>query len=112
MTIKSDVIAVLASVSIYPGAAPADAVKPFVIYKVAVTNPINTIHGTCPITATEFTFECWAATALEAETLATSVRTLINASTLIREKIPAPEDAYDAQADEYVEPVAYRFWHT
>lgn len=111
MTIKSDVIAIMTGIAIYPGAAPQDAAKPFVIYKVAPSTPVNTIHGTCPITGSEFIFECWAATALGAETLAASVRSLIDASSLIKERIPAPEDGYDPDVDEYVEPVAYRFWH-
>ena len=111
MSIKSDVIAILTGISIYPGGAPENVDKPFVIYTVA-TKPVTTIHGTCPITASEFTFQCWGRTALEAETLAASLCTLIDASALCRERIDPPETGYDPQVDEYVESVSYRFWHT
>lgn len=110
MTVKSDVITALVGITVYPGAAPQDAAKPFVVYKVAPNVPVTTIHGTTPITGHEFTFECWAASALAAETLAASVRAAIDSSTLVAERIPAPEDGYDPEVDEYVEPVAYRIW--
>jgi hypothetical protein len=114
MSIKTDVIAALAGspqIAVYPGAAPQDTPKPFVVYKTAASTPINTIHGTCPITGSEFVFECWGSTAAQAANLAETVRNMIDASALVKERIPAPEDGYDPEVDEYVEPVAYRFWH-
>lgn len=115
MSVKSDVIAVLttASIAAYPGAAPQGAVKPFVVYKVTAVEPINTIHGTCPITGSDFVFECWAATAAAALVLAEAVKAAIDAgASLVKQRIAAPEDGYDPEVDEFVEPVAYRFWHT
>lgn len=115
MTIETDVVSVLTAAgvtAVYPSAAPQDAAKPFVVYRVAKAQPITTIHGTTVITGSDFVFECWAANVEGARTLASSVRTAIDASvTLTKERIAAPEDGYDPDVDEYVEPVSYRFWH-
>lgn len=116
MTIETDVVSALTAAgvtAVYPAAAPQDAEKPFVVYRVAKVQPINTIHGTTVITGSDFVFECWAASAAAARTSAAAVRAAIDGAgaTLTFERIPAPEDGYDQDVDEYVEPVSYRFWH-
>jgi len=116
MSIETDVVAVLTagtppSWEVYPQAAPQDAEKPFVIYRVA-TEPVTTIHGTVVINRHTFTFECWGATASAARTAAAELRALIDASSLTKQRTTAPDNDYNAETDEYVEPVVYDFWKT
>lgn len=112
MTIQSDIITALAGVAngrVYPQIAPENATYPLVNYRILNKAPITTIHGTTLATDYTVVFECWAATYAGALTLADSVRTAINASTL--NKVPADEqgEEYDVQADSFMEPVYYVF---
>lgn len=114
-TIDEDVIAACTggtplSFKVYPQAAPKDAAKPFVVYR-RQTTPLMTIHGYAGISSHEIVFECWASKASDATATATALQTRIDATaTLVKERIAAPENDYAPDTDEFVEPIAYRFW--
>jgi hypothetical protein len=115
-TIDEVIIAALSAApalgfAVYPRVADEDAKKPFVIYR-RTSEPIMTIHGYAGITSHDVIFQCWAKRALDASAIALALRTRI-ASTegLVSEEILAPENDYAPDTDEFVEYVAFRFWH-
>lgn len=114
MSVQSEIVTALAAVAggrVFPQAATADAVKPFVIYKNNGSEPVMTINGYAGITRTSFTFDCWGATAQSALDTAASLRTALEISSFKWVREPTPDNGYDSESDEYVEPVVYSFWH-
>ena len=110
MTIQADIVTALAGVAsgrVYPQIAPENATYPLVNYRILNKAPITTIHGTTLATDYTVVFECWATTYSGALTLAESVRTAINASTLNKVETDEPGEEYDVQADSFMEPVYY-----
>ena len=110
MTIQADIVTALAGIAsgrVYPQIAPENATYPLVNYRILNKAPITTIHGTTLATDYTVVFECWATTYSGALTLAESVRTAINASTLNKVEADEPGEEYDVQADSFMEPVYY-----
>jgi hypothetical protein len=115
-TIDQAIIAALSAApalgfAVYPQVASQDAKKPFVIYS-RTSEPIMTIHGYAGITSHEVIFQCWAKRKRDASAIALALRTRITSTAgLIWEEILAPEDDYAPDTDEFLEYVAFRFWH-
>ena len=116
-TIDEAIIAALSAApalgfAAHPQGASQDAKKPFVIYS-RTSEPIMTIHGYAGITRHDVIFECWANRKRDASAIALALRNRITstAAGLVWEEILAPEDDYAPDTDEFIEYVAFRFWH-
>lgn len=115
MSLQSDFITALAAVAsgdVYPQAVPEDAELPFVVYRILNKNPLTTIDSANHNTQWLVSFECYADTYAGALTLAGTVKTAIEASSLVYYEESAPGEDYEPLLDCYMEPVFYGFWHT
>lgn len=111
MSLQSDLITALAAVAgghVYPQAAPQDADFPFVIYKEIASEPLMTFAGYAGSTKTTVVLDCFATTKAAALALSGAVQTALDASGF---REPQPASDYEAQADVFMESVAYSFWH-
>lgn len=120
MSIQSDIVSALsigsptisAGSRVHPQAVPQDADLPFVVYRRLSQEPVGTIHNAAPVaTKSVFVFECYAATYLEALSLADEVRSAITSSALEAYPIPTSGEEYAPAVDEFMEPVQYEIWH-
>jgi len=115
VSIQSEIITALASVAgarVYPDLAPQDAALPLVIYKRTAYEPLMKLDGYASLTKSTFMFECWATTKAGSLTLAGQVQTAIEASVIaVKFREPSTGDEYEVQVDQFVEPIAYSFWH-
>jgi hypothetical protein len=116
MSVQSDIKTALAGIAsnrVYPAAAPDAAALPHVVYRKAGAEPLMTLQGYAGTTRYTFVFECWARTYAEAITLAEQVRTALEAAAALKPmyREPADADDYEPVVDEFLELVAYSFWH-
>ena len=114
MSTETSIVAALASVAggrVYPIVAPEKAVKPFVVYKAAVT-PVVLLSGAIVGHKTLVTFEAWAGNYTAAMSTAASIQAALLAAGLNGVALPAEEDGYDMATDEYVRPLVYEFLST
>lgn len=118
MTIQSDIIAALnlvAGGSVYSDVAPDGVPLPLVVFRRILYEPLILVHSPIPVAArSSYVFECWAASKSGAITLATSVKTAIEATTSFTDDCylePVSGEDYESVTDQYVEPVQYSFWH-
>jgi hypothetical protein len=117
MSIQSDIKTALAGIAgnrVYPEAAPENATLPLVVYRKTGAEPLMTLQGYAGMTRFSFVFECWARTYAEAITLADQVRTAIEAAAALKPQYRdfADPDDYEPAVDQFLESVAYSFWHT
>lgn len=115
MSLQTDLVAALSSVAggeVYPQFVPVDVSLPFVVYRVASKDPLQTLSGGTVETNSIVEFDCYADSYSGAVTLAESVRTAIEASALTYYETTAPGDTYEQVVDAFMEPVFYGFWHT
>lgn len=116
MSIQGDIRTALASVAsgrVYADAAPDNAPLPLVVYRRTGHFPEMTLNGYAGLTRSAFVFEAWAATKDGAVALAGEVVTAIDAGAglTIKYREPADADEYESSTDQYVDLVAYSFWH-
>ena len=115
MSIQSDIIAALAGVAggrVYPQAAPADAPRPFVIYRRVNQDPLGTLDGFEGSINSVFSFDCYADNYAAALATADSVRAAIDGGGFTSYRDAGSGEDYEPVIDAYMEPVIYGFWHT
>jgi Protein of unknown function (DUF3168) len=125
MSIQSSIITALEGVvgdEVYEEAAPQDIKLPMVIYVRKSRDPISTLLGATGDVNSEIIFECYAYTKAEALTVAEAVRAAIVAARSsflggtgllpTQYELTVTTEAYTPDVMEYMEPVAYGFWHT
>lgn len=123
MSIHSDIATALAGVAsdnVWPEAAELNALGkvdlPMVLYVRKSRDPLQTLLGSTGDVNSEFVFECYAKHKMEALTLADEVRAAIVAAMdtvlPIQYEMPATTEDYTPEVMEYMEPVAFGFWHT
>lgn len=115
MSIQSDIVTALSSVAdgrVYPQIAEQEAALPLVVYRIIGKTPAQKLNGGAGIINTTVEFACWAETYAEAISLADSVRTAINAASLISYEESSSGEDYEPQTDAFVEPVTFGFWHS
>jgi len=115
MSLQTDIITALSAVAsgqVYPQFVPADIEPPFVVYRIASKDPLQTIDGTIHMHNSSVVFECYADTYAQALTLAASVRSAITSASFTEYEDSAPGESYEPQVDLFMEPVYYGFWHT
>ena len=121
MSLQSDIVTSLAGVAsgkVFPQFVNADIDPPFVVYRIASKDPLQTIDGTIHQRNSTAVFECYAENYNDALTLATSVRSAIensaslNSGTVVQYEDTAPGEDYLPSVDIFMEPVYYGFWHT
>jgi len=115
MSLQSDIVIALAGVAsgkVFPQFVNADIDPPFVVYRISSKNPLQTIDGTVHQRNSTAIFECYAESYADALTLAASVRSAIEGSSLIQYEDTAPGEDYVPEVDIFMEPVFYGFWYT
>ncbi len=115
MSLQSDIVTALAAVAsgqVYPQFAPADVDPPFVVYRITNKDPLQTLSGGTVEVNSIVEFDCYAETYSGALTLAESVKTAITATSLVFYESTSPGETYEPDADIFMEPVYYGFWHT
>ncbi|MGH7785088.1 MAG: hypothetical protein ACREO5_14770 [Candidatus Binatia bacterium] len=122
MSIQSDIISALSGVAgdrIYPEAAPESIDLPMVIYVRKLREPLMTLGGPSGDVQSEFIFECYAKSKMEALTVADDVRTAILAAMdaspallPIQYETQVSTEDYLPEVMEYMEPVGFSFWHS
>lgn len=117
MSLQSDIKTALAGIAsnrVYPEAAPDNSTLPLVVYRKSGAEPLMTLSGYAGMTRFTVIFDCWARTYAEAITLAEQVRTALEAAASLKPmyREPADADDYEPAVDQFVESVAYSFWHT
>lgn len=116
MSIQSDIVTALSGVAsgnVYPEAAPQLIALPMVIIVRTAREPLALLTGSAGTAKYTFVFECYDKTKAGAITLADSVRAAIVAaiSTLNTQyEVSVSADQYEAQVNEYMEPVSFSFW--
>ena len=114
MSVETDIISALNTggiTNVYPQDVPDDVSLPFVVLRILTRNPLRTLDKTEHQTNTIAAFECYAASYSAAQTLAASVRTVIDGSSLVSYLDNSPGPDYVQLVDEHMEPVFYGFWH-
>lgn len=127
MSIQSDIVAALEGITslqgsegarVYPEAAPQDTVRPMVIYVRKSREPLMALTGPTGDILSQFVFECYADSKLEALTVADDVRDAIVAGPTssppllsVQYEVEASAEDYLPETMEYMEPVAFAFWH-
>lgn len=123
MSIHSDIKTALVGVSndnVWPEAAELNDLGkidlPMVLYIRKSREPLQTLLGPTGDVNSEFVFECYAKHKMEALTLADEVRAAILAARdnvlPIQYEMQATTEDYTPETMEYMEPVAFGFWHT
>src|SRR5688572_10556499 len=116
MTIRDDIIAAMktAGADAFYHEAPQHATQPFIVFKQAESEPLNTLDGYAGITRTAFVFDAWAQTPEEAEALRDLAVTTILANTgslANHASLPAGENAKDTDTNSYMETCSFSIWH-
>ena len=114
MSFQSDLITALAGVAsnkIYPQAAPDRTTVPLVIFRILNKDTLQTLNGTTGQTNYSVVFECYASTYSGALTLAGSITTALEISSLVVYRESAPGEEYEYTTDAFMEPVYFGFWH-
>ena len=118
MSIHTDIVTALEGIvsdNVYIEAAPPEIVLPMVIFVRKNRDPLQTLLGSTGDINSEFVFECYAKTKLEALDVADDVRAAIVAamdSVLpVQYELPVSADDYEPIVMEYMEPVSFGFWH-
>lgn len=119
MSIQDDIVTALAGVAdnnLYPEACPQDIRLPMVIFIRTGRTPLVTLLGANGDINSEIVFECYSKSKPDAVALADEVRAAIVAarSTVlpVQYEMPVTTEDYTPQTMEYMEPVAFGFWHT
>ena len=121
MSIQSDIVTALAGVAsgkVFPQFVNADIDPPFVVYRIASKDPLQTIDGTVHLRNSTAAFECYAENYNDALTLAGQVRSAIegsvplNSGSVVQYEDTAPGEEYQPAVDMFMEPVYYGFWHS
>ena len=115
MSLQSDIVTALAGVAggkVFPQFVNADQAPPFVVYRIATKDPLQTLDGTIHQRNSVAVFECYDESYAAALVLADAVRSAITASSLTQYEDTAPGEDYEPQVDLFMEPVYLGFWHT
>lgn len=114
MSLRSDLVSVMngAGITFYPQGVPEDQDLPFVVYRVLNSDPLTTLDDTETLINYQVAFECYDDNLADAETLAGSVTTAIEGSSLVYYKTTSPGEDYIQLIDGYMEPVFFGIWHS
>lgn len=119
MSIHTDIVTALEGVvddRVFVEAAPQDIVLPMVIFLRRNRDPLQTLLGSTGDVNSEFVFECYAKTKLEALDVADDVRAAIVAAKdtvlPVQYELPVSSEDYEPEVMEYMEPVSFGFWHS